>query len=150
MGIKLQFVALAAAVLLASAAAPASSAAAEGELAVRAGVVTAMQPVAAAADAVSASTKRQLGSMLGRALGQAVGGSSGQSYELTRVAGSLGADLAAGDGGARASSSYLLVVSFDDASETAFTRSGDQLARLRVGSRVKVIGSGDSATLLPE
>lgn len=120
------------------------------ELEVRAGVVTAMQPVAAGATAVSASTKRQLGGMLGRALGQAVGGRSGQSYELTRAAGNLGADLAAGEGGAAVAGSYLLVVRFDDASESAFTRKGDQVGRIRAGSRVKVIGTGDSATLLPE
>ncbi|MBJ6980312.1 MULTISPECIES: hypothetical protein [unclassified Luteimonas] len=133
-------------VLVAAAVGPAGS----SELEVRAGVVTTIQPVAAAAGAVSASTKRQLGGMLGRALGQAVAGRSGQSYEVTRVAGNIGADLATGEGSGQVASRYLLLVRFDDATESAFTRSGDQVGRLRAGSRVKVVGAGDAATLLPE
>lgn len=120
------------------------------ELEVRAGVVTAIESVAAPAGTVSGSTKRQLGGMLGRALGQAVAGRSGQSYELTRVAGNIGADLASGQGSGQVASRYMLLVRFDDATESAFTRSGDQVGRLRAGSRVKVVGAGDAATLLPE
>lgn len=123
---------------------------AAAEQAVRAGVVSAMQPVAAEATAVSASTKRQLGGMLGRALGEAVGGRGGQAYELTRVAGNLGADLAGGTAGAPAAGRVLLVVNFDDASTSAFTRGVGQLGRLRVGSRVRVVGAGDDAILLEE
>ena len=134
------------AVLLVASVFPASA-----EQAVRAGVVSAMQPVAAEAPAVSASTKRQLGGMLGRALGEAVGGRGGQAYEITRVAGNLGADLAGGNGGgADAVGQVLLVVRFDDASTSAFTRSAGQVGRLRVGSRVRVVGTGDAAILLAE
>lgn len=133
-------------VLVAAVVGPAES----SELEVRAGVVTTIQPVAAAAGAVSASTRRQLGGMLGRALGQAVAGRSGQSYEVTRVAGNIGADLATGEGSGQVASRYMLLVRFDDATESAFTRSGDQVGRLRAGSRVKVVGAGDAATLLPE
>lgn len=123
---------------------------AAAEQAVRAGVVSAMQPVAVEATAVSASTKRQLGGMLGRALGEAVGGRGGQAYELTRVAGNLGADLAGGTAGAPAAGRVLLVVNFDDASTSAFTRGVGQVGRLRVGSRVRVVGAGDDAILLEE
>ncbi|MEN1929113.1 hypothetical protein WCE37_08980 [Luteimonas sp. MJ250] len=146
MRIKTQFTAVMAAALLASAAfaVPAQ------ELEVRKGVVTAMQPTDVQAPVVSTSTKRQLGGMLGRALGQAVGGRGGQAYELTLAAGSLGADIASSDAGAAGRGNYLLTVRFDDASESAFTRRGEQLARIRVGSRVKVVGTGDSVTLLAE
>lgn len=120
------------------------------ELEVRSGVVTTMQRVASGGAAVSSSTKRQLGGMAGRMIGQAVGNRSGHAYEITRAAGSIGSDLAAGDGDGRAAGNYLLVVRFDDASESAFTRSSDQVSNLRAGSRVKVVGTGDLATLLPE
>ncbi|GGJ98899.1 hypothetical protein [Luteimonas terricola] len=146
MRIKLHPAAAVAVALLASTA----FAVGAGEHEVRSGVVTAMQPVAARADVVSASTKRQLGGMLGRALGQAVGGRSGQSYELTRVAANLGADIASGDGDGAPGGDYMLMVRFDDASESAFTRTGAQLARIRIGGRVKVVGSGDSAMLVAE
>jgi hypothetical protein len=120
------------------------------ELKVRGGVVTAMQAAPATPGAVSATTRRQLGGMLGRALGQAVGGRGTQSYEITRAVGNLGADIAAGEGDAGTAGNYLLTVRFDDASESAFVRNGGQLARIRIGSRVKVIGSGEAATLLAE
>lgn len=123
---------------------------AAGEQEVRAGIVTAVEPVATQAVAVSKSTRRQLGGMLGRAVGQAAGGRTGHSYEVTRAAGSLGSDLAGGDGGAGARAARVLLIRFDDASESAFTRSADQVGRFRVGSRVKVIGTGDAAILLPE
>ena len=146
MRIKLHHAAVVAAALLTSSA----FAMAAGEHEVRTGVVTAMQPLPAKADVVTASTKRQLGGMLGRALGQAVGGNSAQSYELTRAASSLGADIASGEGGGAQGSDYMLMVRFDDASEAGFTRHSTQLARIRVGGRVKVVGSGDSAMLLAD
>lgn len=146
MGIKWHLAVVATAVLSASAAFAAEA----QELEVRSGIVTAMQPTAADAAAVSATTRRQLGGMLGRALGQAVAGRSGQSYEVTRVAANLGADLASSETEDGNTGNYMLMVRFDDASEAAFARSGSQLARIRVGSRVKVVGSGDSAMLVAE
>lgn len=143
MRIRSHLVVLAAVVL-------ATSAAAAGEHEVRAGVVTAMQPIKEQGEAISTSTRRQLGGMLGRALGQAVGGGSGQSYEITRAVGNLGADIAAGDERAAPTGNYMLMVRFDDASESAFTRSGEQLGRIRAGSRVKVVGSGAGAMLMAE
>lgn len=132
--------------LLTAAAFPAAA-----EQAVRAGVVSAIQPVAVEAAAVSTSTRRQLGGMLGRALGEAAGVRGSQAYELTRVAGNLGADLAGGNGGGPpAGAKVLLVVDFDDASTSAFTRGAAQAGRFRVGSRVKVVGAGDDAVLLAE
>lgn len=136
-----------AAVMVAVCLASAASVAVAGELEVRKGVVTAMQPIAEKPDAVSTSTKRQLGGMLGQALGQAVGGRSGRSYEVTRLATNLGADIASSNTGGATAGSYVLIVRFDNAAESAFTRRGDQLARIRVGSRVKVVGSGDAAML---
>ena len=124
------------------------------ELEVRSGVVTMVQPVAGdtarAEPKLSRSTRRQLGGMLGRAAGQALGG--GHAYEIGRAAGSVGSDLADGEGNPQAGGGggYLLLVRFDDESEAAFTRGAVQVGGLRAGSRVKVIGSGDGATLLAE
>ena len=146
MGMNSHLVAVMAAVFLASAA----SVAVADELEVRKGVVTAMQPVAAKPDAVSTSTRRQLGGALGQALGQAVGGRSGRSYEITRLATSLGADIASGNPGGAAAGSHVLMVRFDSAGESAFTRSGEQLGGIRVGSRVRVVGSGDAAMVVAE
>lgn len=120
------------------------------ELEVRSGVVTTMQRVGSGGATVSPSTKRQLGGVAGRMVGQALGSRSGHSNAITRAAGSVGSDLATGDGEGRVGGSYLLVVRFDDASESAFTRSREQVGSLKAGSRVKVVGTGDLATLLPE
>ena len=123
-----------------------------GEQQVRSGVVTAVEPLAREAPAISRSTKRQLGGMLGRAVGQAVAGGSGHGYEARRAGGSIGSDLAGAgaDGAAGASGGHVLLIRFDDASEVAFTRSADDARRFRVGSRVRVVGAGDEAILLPE
>lgn len=121
-----------------------------GEQEVRTGVVTGMRQLAAEAPALSRSTKRQLGGMLGRAVGEAVGGRGGQGYEARRAGGSIGSDLAGGDAASRRSGEHVLLVRFDDDSEVAFTRSADEARQFRVGSRVKVIGAGDEAILLAE
>lgn len=47
----------------------------------RAGAVNMMQPVHANPNAISTSTKRQMGGMLGRVLGHAVTQKTGYSYE---------------------------------------------------------------------
>lgn len=121
------------------------------ELALRAGVVVAMQPVAAAAaPAVGTATRRQLGGLLGQAVGQALGRDSAQSYQITRAAMTLGADVAGNGAGAAAAGEYLVMIRFADASEAAFKREASALGSLRVGSRVKVAGTGTTALIVAE
>src|SRR5690606_4934554 len=124
MRIKTQFTAVMAAALLASAAfaVPAQ------ELEVRKGVVTAMQPTDVQAPVISTSTMWQLGGLLSLAHVQVNCGRCGQVYELILDAGRLGADIASSDAGAAGRGNYLLTVRFDDASESTFTRRGEQLA----------------------
>jgi hypothetical protein len=128
----------------------AASAATAQEMAVRAGVVTAMQAMQGKTSAVSSSTKRQLGGMLGRALGRAISDNTGYSYETVSAVGDLGADVASSGGADAGASSYMLMVKFNDASEAAFTRNAEQLNGIRTGSRVRVVGSGDNAMIVAE
>jgi hypothetical protein len=128
----------------------AASAATAQEIAVRAGVVTAMQAVQGKTIAVSNPTKRQLGGMLGRALGRAIADSSGYSYETANAVANLGADVASAGGAESGAASYMLMIKFNDATESAFTRDAAQLGGIRVGSRVKVVGSGDGAMIVTE
>lgn len=120
------------------------------EMAVRAGVVTAMQAMQGKSATVSNSTKRQLGGMVGRALGRAISDNTGYSYEAVSAVGNLGADVASSGGAAGTAATYMLMIKFDDATESAFNRGADQLGGLRIGSRVKVVGSGDSAMIVAE
>jgi len=116
-----------------------------GEQDVRTGVVAAMQAMAPKPAVLDSRQKRDLGGMLGYALGQATGTNGAYASALARLA----TDVAAGKGDG-VSTEYAVIVRFDDASESMFTRNGNQLARIRVGSRVRVVGSGDGATLLAE
>lgn len=120
------------------------------EIAVRTGVVTAMQAVQGKSSAVSNSTKRQLGGMLGRALGRAVGDSSGYAYETASATANLGADIASAGGAEDGTAGYMLMIKFNDSTESAFTRNAAQLGGISVGSRVKVVGSGDGAMIVAE
>lgn len=133
-------------------AAAASPAMAE-ELQVRSGVVTSILAEPAPARkpaAVDTRQKRELGGMLGRALGQA----TGSDVATTSLLGRLAADMAGSGGQGRVADAtpdgHTFVVRFDDATEAAFTRSGEHLDRIRVGTRVRVVGSGSLASLAPE
>lgn len=116
------------------------------EMAVRRGVVTALQPVAAQSSAVSASTKRQLGGMIGRALLRAVGDSR-YGYEAVNIGSSIASDIAASGEQQRSEGSYVVMIRFTDGSETAITFKSEQLRGIQVGSQVKVVGTGSSAMI---
>lgn len=120
------------------------------EIEVRSGVVTMMQPVPAAAKAISASTKRQVGGMLGRLIGRAVAEKTGYSYEAVSMATNLGEDLAVAGESVDTAAAYTLLVQFTDKSEAGFQRTAEQLRSIRAGSRVKVLGSGDEAIVVAE
>ncbi|MEN1941632.1 hypothetical protein WCE41_11995 [Luteimonas sp. MJ246] len=149
MAIRPEFAGVVVAALLASTALPAMA----EELQVRSGVVTAIQPVevkAAKPPVLSRREKRELGGWLGYVVGQATGGNGADAYLLGRVATDLGAEIATGDAGSAKAGSYTFMVRFDDASESAFTKSREHLDHILVGSRVRVVGAGKSAALLPE
>ena len=134
-------------------AAVAASPAMAEELQVRSGVVTSILAEPAPArtpPVVDARQKRELGGMLGRALGQA----TGSDVATANLLGRLAADVAGNSGQGRvadaAPDGYTLVVRFDDATEAAFTKTREHLDRIRVGTRVRVVGSGRLASLAPE
>jgi len=120
------------------------------DMAVRHGVVTAMEAVQGKSAVVSTSTKRRLGGLIGRAIGQAVAGNSGFAYEAADMGERLVGDMASSSGDARTVASYMLMIRFTDGAEIATTRTGAQLRGVKVGSRVKVAGSGDSAMIIAE
>ncbi|MEN1971885.1 hypothetical protein WCE34_05965 [Luteimonas sp. MJ204] len=149
MAIRPNFAGVVLAVLLATTALPVMA----EELQVRSGVVIAIQPamVKAAKPAVlSRREKRELGGWLGYVVGQATGGNGADAYLLGRVASDLSGEIAKGDTDSTKAGSYTFMVRFDDASESAFTKSREHLDHILVGSRVRVVGAGTSAALLPE
>ncbi len=121
------------------------------EMAVRVGLVTMMQPLADTQGAISASTKRQWGGMLGRVVGRAVSERTGYTYEAVAMASSLGADVAtAGDRTRAGAIPYMLVIRLADNSEVALQRTAAQLEGITLGARVKLIGSGEGAVLVAD
>lgn len=123
------------------------------EMSVRRGVVTAMDPVQtseSSQESAMSSNKRRLGGLLGRAVGRVVGTKNQYYYDAVSTSESLGEELAvAGDSrGAGHPVNTMVMIRFDNGDETGIVRSNDKLRGLRVGRRVKVIGSGSSAMIM--
>jgi outer membrane lipoprotein SlyB len=93
-----------------------------------------------------------LGRMFGRAVGKAVSRATGEySYEAYDVANSAAQDVAQGatsGGDGKQVTAYMVMIKFDDGSESAIQSA--QANTLRVGSRVRVFGSGSSAQIVAE
>lgn len=123
------------------------------ELAVRKGVVTAMTPLQQQASNSGAGTvtKRRLGGMLSRAAGRALG-NTGYGSEAAYVVDGVVTDASNAEAQrvAAQAGSYMVIVRFSDGAESAFTRNGSDLRGVTVGSKVKVVGSGDSTILMAD
>ena len=132
------------------------------EMSFRKGVVTGISPIQVQAQQQQASNGGNsrvggaLGRMFGRAVGRAASRATGEySYEAYDVANSAAQDVASGatsGGGAPAAgkttSAFMVMVKFDDGSESAIQSA--QVSNLRIGGRVRVFGSGSSAQIVAE
>jgi outer membrane lipoprotein SlyB len=127
------------------------------EMSFRSGVVTGVTPIQVQAQQASTGgggsrVGGALGRMFGRAVGKAVSRASGEySYEAYDVANSAAQDVAQGatsGGDGKQVTAYMVMIKFDDGSESAIQSA--QATTLRVGSRVRVFGSGSSAQIVAE
>lgn len=125
------------------------------EMAFRKGVVTGISPIQVQAQGAStqssgSATGGAVGRMFGRALGRAVSKAAGEySPEAYDIGNSLVADAGASarTGGGKMVTAYLVMVRFDNGSESAIQASS--IDNLRVGSKVNVIGSGSGTRVMP-
>lgn len=127
------------------------------EMSFRKGVITGISPIqvqasqAAATQSGGSATGGAVGRMFGRALGRAVSKAAGEySSEVSEIGNSLIADAGAGarsGGGGKTVTAYLVMVRFDNGSESAIQASS--IENLRVGSKVNVVGSGSATQVMP-
>jgi outer membrane lipoprotein SlyB len=124
------------------------------EMALRSGTVvgiTATQGDSQPAKQKSETGKR-VGGALGRALGYAVNRNSGHyyGYEAANAGQAIGEAVGEGgsEGGNSGTSVYLILVEFDDGGSAAIKRSSSN--GLSVGSRVRVVGSGNDAQVIAQ
>ncbi|WP_143703859.1 hypothetical protein [Luteimonas rhizosphaerae] len=135
--------------------AAASAGADAQEMQLRSGVVTAItaiQQAVAAQPRPASNGGGALGRAFGRVAGRAVGRMTNDGVlanDAYQISSGLGQDLTAGQGGAQATgTAYLVLVRFNDGTESAIqTASASNLA---IGHRVRVIGTGNSAQVVPE
>lgn len=127
------------------------------EMSFRSGVVTGVTPIQVQAQQASTGAGGSrvggaLGRMFGRAVGKAVSKATGEySYEAYDVANSAAQDVAQGatsGGSGKQVTAYMVMIKFDDGSESAIQSA--QANALRVGSRVRVFGSGSAAQIVAE
>lgn len=128
------------------------------EMSFRSGTVTGISPIQVAATASTQQAKparttgalgRALGNMAGRAASR-VGG--GYSYDAYQVASSATQDVVEGVGAAPVAggtvTAYMVLMRFDDGSESAIQAAG--LDGLAVGKRARVFGAGAGAQIVAE
>lgn len=128
------------------------------EMSFRSGVVTDIETLQVAQPRQQESSETQ--SAVGRALGRtvkralwrtALNSSSDHAYDAYDVASGAVDDTAevATDGRvAQAATAYMVMIRFDDGSQSAIQAA--QVDGLQVGGRVRVFGSGESARIAPE
>lgn len=146
------------AAVLACAAALTGVNAAAQEMSFRSGVITAITPMQVEAPAErQANRPSRGGGAFGRALGRAAGRAASRvtgeySYEAYDIASGTTRDLVDGAtapaAGARLVTAYMVMLRFDDGSESAVR--APSADRLRVGARARVFGSGNDARIVAE
>ncbi|MBB1061482.1 hypothetical protein [Marilutibacter spongiae] len=126
------------------------------EVGIRKGEVTAIAPVEveappaqpARSSATGGALSRSLSRLAGRAAARATGGYSYDAYDVASSATRDATDAAAEVANApKAGVAYMVMIRFDDGSESAIQT--DDASKLAVGGRVRVLGSGSSAQLIP-
>ncbi|MDR6991214.1 hypothetical protein [Luteimonas sp. 3794] len=128
------------------------------EMSFRSGLITGISPMQVAVTAQQQSRPSQTTGAFGRALGRVAGRAASRvtgeySYEAYEVASGAARDVvegaaAAPAAGAQTVTAYMVMMRFDDGSESAIraaTADG-----LRVGARARVFGSGQSAQIVME
>lgn len=144
--------------VLACAPALATTNVAAQEVSFRSGLITGISPVqvaaAAAEEAKASRTTGALGRALGRMAGRAASRISGEyAYEAYELASGAAQDVvegaaAAPAAGAQTVTAYMVMLKFDDGSESAIR--APSADGLRVGSRARVFGTGGSVQIVME
>ncbi|MGQ4659589.1 hypothetical protein [Lysobacter sp. F6437] len=143
-------------VLIAAALLAVSISAAAQEVAIRKGVVTGIAPVQVQTQAAEPqrpsatgnALTRSLARLAGRTAANATGGYSSEAYDVASSATRDATDTArVAAPGTQTSAAYMVMIRFDDSSESAIQTA--DASRLSVGDQVRVLGSGDSAQIIP-
>lgn len=125
------------------------------EMSLRSGTVvgiTATQGESQPTPKQKSETGKRVGGALGRALGYAVNANSSHyyGYEAANAGQAIGEAVGGGtnESGSTRASAYLIMIEFDDGGSAAVKRpSADGLS---VGSRVRVVGSGNDAQVVAQ
>lgn len=129
------------------------------EMSFRSGLITGISPMQVAAAAAQQQAKpSQAGGAFGRALGRMAGRAASRvtgeySYEAYEVASGAAQDVvqgavAAPAAGVQTVTAYMVMLKFDDGSESAIR--APSADGLRVGARARVFGTGQSAQIVME
>lgn len=133
-----------------------STVAAAQEVAIRKGVVTGIAPIQVQTQAARPQRPTSTGNALTRSLsrlaGRAASNATDGSYDAYDIASSATRDAttsttAAASARQSTGTAYMVMIKFDDGSESAI-QSADA-SGLTVGGPVRVLGSGDSAQIIP-
>lgn len=147
------------AALLVCCAALASFSAAAQEMSFRSGTITGITPIQVAASAgpqqnepsrTSGAFGRALGRMAGRAASRVTGEYSYEAYEVASGAAQdvVGAAATPAAAGGQMVNAFMVMLRFDDGSESAIRAANAN--GLRVGARARVFGGGDAAQIVAE
>ncbi|VXB96040.1 conserved exported hypothetical protein [Luteimonas sp. 9C] len=144
--------------LLLCAAALAAGHVAAQEMSFRSGLITGISPMQVPASAQPQTKPSQTGGAFGRALGRMAGRAASRvtgeySYEAYEVASGATRDMvegatAAPAAGAQMVTAYMVMIRFDDGSESAIRAASAN--GLQVGARARVFGTGQSAQIVME
>lgn len=128
------------------------------EMSFRSGTITGINPMQLAATTTSqqrqpSRTSGAFGRALGRMAGRAASRVTGEySYEAYEVASGAARDVVEGAAattpGGQSVTAFMVLMRFDDGSESAIRAASAD--GLRVGARARVFGSGASAQIVPE
>lgn len=133
-----------------------SLSAAAQEVAIRKGVVTGIAPVQVQTQAAQPqrpsatgnALTRSLARLAGRTAANATGGYSSEAYDVASSVTRDATDSAtSAASAAQTGTAYMVMIRFDDSSESAIQTA--DASRLVVGDQVRVLGSGDSARIIP-
>lgn len=127
------------------------------EMSFRSGLITGISPIQVAAaqqqQAAPSRTSGAFGRALGRIAGRAAANVAGEySYDAYQVASGAAQDVASAaattPAGAQMVTAYMVMLKFDDGSESAIQAAHTN--GLQVGARARVFGSGASAQIVAE
>ncbi|MDR7192220.1 hypothetical protein [Luteimonas terrae] len=124
----------------------------------RSGLITGISPMQVAATAQQQAKPSQTTGAFGRALGRVAGRAASRvtgeySYEAYEVASGAARDVvegaaAAPAAGGQAVTAYMVMMRFDDGTESAIRAASAE--GLKVGARARVFGAGQSAQIVME